>query len=132
MAPRFDAIGMVVKDMAATLTFYRLLGLDIPEEAGSEGHVEAALPGGTRLMFDTEDMVRSFDSNWTPPARPGPIAFAFLCDDPTEVDATFRRLVDAGYESALAPWDAFWGQRYATVHDPDGNAIHLFAGLGDS
>ncbi|MCZ6462364.1 MAG: glyoxalase, partial [Actinobacteria bacterium] len=25
--------------------------------------------------------------------------------------------------------DAFWGQRYATVLDPDGNAIDLFAPL---
>ena len=26
-----------------------------------------------------------------------------------------------------APWDAFWGQRYACVLDPDGNQIDLFA-----
>jgi len=132
MTPRFDAIGMVVKDMAATLAFYRLLGLDIPKEAETEGHVEASLPGGIRLLFDTEEVVRSFISDWTPPARPGPIGFAFLCDDPADVDTTFHRLVDAGYESALAPWDAFWGQRYATVHDPDGNTVDLFAPLGDS
>lgn len=29
------------------------------------------------------------------------------------------------------PSDAFWGQRYATVHDPDGNPIDLFAPLPD-
>ncbi|MFL6036949.1 MAG: glyoxalase, partial [Gaiellaceae bacterium] len=27
------------------------------------------------------------------------------------------------------PFDAFWGQRYATVVDPDGNAVDLFAPL---
>jgi uncharacterized glyoxalase superfamily protein PhnB len=27
------------------------------------------------------------------------------------------------------PWDAFWGQRYAAVGDPDGNLIDLFAPL---
>ena len=27
------------------------------------------------------------------------------------------------------PFDAFWGQRYATVRDPDGNAVDLFAAL---
>ena len=27
------------------------------------------------------------------------------------------------------PFDAFWGQRYATVHDPDGNPVDLFAPL---
>jgi hypothetical protein len=27
------------------------------------------------------------------------------------------------------PWDAFWGMRYATVADPDGNGIDLYANL---
>jgi len=29
----------------------------------------------------------------------------------------------------LSPWDAFWGQRYATDYDPDGNGVGLFAPL---
>jgi uncharacterized glyoxalase superfamily protein PhnB len=29
-----------------------------------------------------------------------------------------------------SPFDAFWGQRYATVLDPDGNTVDLFAPLG--
>jgi uncharacterized glyoxalase superfamily protein PhnB len=28
--------------------------------------------------------------------------------------------------------DAFWGQRYATVLDPDGNSVDLFASLEDA
>jgi hypothetical protein len=28
--------------------------------------------------------------------------------------------------------DAFWGQRYATVLDPDGNPVDLFAPLEDT
>ncbi len=51
----------------------------------------------------------------------------FACDSPDEVDATFHALVSAGYEAHLEPWDAFWGQRYAAVHDPDGNSAELFA-----
>ena len=38
-------------------------------------------------------------------------------------------LVAAGYHGHLEPWDAFWGQRYATVLDPDGNSVDLFAPL---
>lgn len=44
-----DLIGIVVKDMATSLKFYRLLGLEIPAEMDSEGHVEVTLPGGLRL-----------------------------------------------------------------------------------
>jgi uncharacterized glyoxalase superfamily protein PhnB len=78
LSVRFDAIGLIVEDMAAALAFYRLLGLDIPVAADGE---------------------------------------------------TAAKLVAAGYRSHLAPFDAFWGQRYATVFDPDGNPVDLFAPL---
>jgi uncharacterized glyoxalase superfamily protein PhnB len=45
------------------------------------------------------------------------------------VDRIYTDLVNAGYEGHLEPWDAFWGQRYATVRDPDGNGVDLFARL---
>jgi catechol 2,3-dioxygenase-like lactoylglutathione lyase family enzyme len=131
MTPRADAFGIVVADMARALAFYRLLGLDIPAEADGAPHAEVALPGGLRLMFDTEDTVRSFDPSWTAPA-PGSssrMSIAFLCDSPAEVDSVHAALVDAGYESHLEPWDAFWQQRYASVLDPDGNPVDLFAAL---
>ena len=45
------------------------------------------------------------------------------------MDATFRRLIDAGFTGKTEPYDAFWGQRYADVFDPDRNVVHLFAPL---
>jgi uncharacterized glyoxalase superfamily protein PhnB len=128
MTPRFDALGMVVNDMAATLAFYRLLGVDIPADADGEAHVEAVLPGGIRLMWDTVELVRSF-SDWEPPAGGHRISLAFLCERPDVVDSMYATLVAAGHRSHLAPFDAFWGQRYATVLDPDGNPVDLFAAL---
>ena len=111
MTPQLDAIGLVVSDMEASLAFYRLLGLD----PAGEDHVEATLPGGTRVMWDTLEVIRSFDPSWEPPA---------------EVDAAYHRAVEAGHRGSKEPWDAFWGQRYAELHDPDGNAVQLFAALG--
>ena len=128
MTPRFDAIGLVVNDMAATLAFYRLLGLDIAEGLDGESHVEAELPGGTRIMWDTIELIHSF-SEWEPHVGGHRISLAFLCADPGGVDAVYNTLVAAGHRSQLAPFDAFWGQRYATVLDPDGNPVDLFAPL---
>ncbi|MDA8370168.1 MAG: VOC family protein [Nocardiopsaceae bacterium] len=129
MAPVFDLVGLVVTDMGASLAFYRRLGIDIPASADDEPHVEAALPGGLRLAWDTVDTVRSFDPDWAPP-RGGPgISLAFACADPAEVDRVYADLVGAGYIGHKKPWDAFWGQRYAVVADPDGNDIDLFAPL---
>jgi len=127
MSPRFTVIGVVAADMAASLAFYRHLGLDIPAEADAAPHVEVDLGGGLRLAFDTEATIRSFDPDWTPPPAGGRAALAFACDSPAEVDATYAALTGAGYEGHLAPWDAFWGMRYASVHDPDGLGVDLFA-----
>lgn len=129
MKPHLDVIGIVVADMAASLAFYRRLGLDVPAGADTEPHVEATLPGGLRLAWDTEETIRSFHPDWQPPAGSPRIGLAFRCDDPAAVDQAYAELTAAGYESALAPFDAFWGQRYATVHDPDGNGVDLFAPL---
>ncbi|MFE5940068.1 VOC family protein [Streptomyces sp. NPDC056470] len=125
--PRLDVIGLVVSDMAASLAFYRRLGLDIPADAGTAPHVEAALPGGMRIAWDTEEVVASFDPGWTRPEGGDRMGLAFLCDSPGEVDATYESLVAAGYRGHLKPWDAVWGQRYAVVLDPDGCGVSLFA-----
>ncbi|WP_329124564.1 VOC family protein [Streptomyces sp. NBC_01465] len=128
MTPQLDAIGIVTSDMAASLAFYRRLGIDIPADADAQPHVEATLPNGLRLLWDTEETLRSFDAGWQPP-QPGAgrLGLAFLCASPREVDEVYEALVGAGYEGHLKPWDAVWGQRYATVHDPDGGEVSLFA-----
>jgi catechol 2,3-dioxygenase-like lactoylglutathione lyase family enzyme len=129
MAPSLSVVGLVVTDMAAALAFYRRLGLDVPAAADTEPHVEVALPGGLRLAFDTIDTIRGFDPQWAPPKGSAPMSLAFACADPAEVDATYTDLVAAGYAGHKEPWDAFWGQRYATLHDPDGNGVDLYAQL---
>ncbi|MEU8574149.1 VOC family protein [Streptomyces asoensis] len=129
MSPRFDAVGLVVSDMATSVSFYRLLGFAFPEGAAGEPHAEAELPGGLRLLLDTEDTVRSFHPRWRAPSGSGRASLALRCDGPAEVDAVYEELVGAGHRGELKPWDAFWGQRYAVVLDPDGNGVDLFAPL---
>ncbi|MFF4210382.1 VOC family protein [Streptomyces sp. NPDC001796] len=129
MTPRFDVIGLVVSDLAASLAFYRRLGLVFPEGAEELPHVEAELPGGLRFALDPEETVRSFHPGWRPPAGGGRVSLAFRCGSPAEVDGLYEDLVGAGHHGELKPWDAVWGMRYAVVHDPDGNGVDLFADL---
>ena len=122
-----DMVGIVVKDMAAALRFYRMLGLDIPPGAEKEDHVEVNA-NGYRLAWDTVSMIKSFSPDWVEPVGHR-MGLAFLCTSPAEVDELYRAIVAAGYVSRKEPWDAFWGQRYAQVFDPDGNVVDLFAPL---
>jgi uncharacterized glyoxalase superfamily protein PhnB len=115
--------------MAATLAFYRALGLDLAPELDKEPHAEARLRGGIRLMFDSHESLTQLDPEWTPGDPEGGGALAFACDDPADVNSTHAALVAAGYRSHKEPWDAVWGQRYAQVYDPDNRVIDLFASL---
>jgi catechol 2,3-dioxygenase-like lactoylglutathione lyase family enzyme len=132
MTARFDLVGIVVDDMSRSLAFYRLLRCNVSPEADGEPHVEASLPGGLRIAWDTVETIRSFDPGWEPPSGRPRIELAFACDDAADVDATYRSLRAAGHRGHHEPWDAFWGQRYATVLDPDGNTVDLFAPLSAS
>jgi uncharacterized glyoxalase superfamily protein PhnB len=126
--PRLDAFGIVVSDMARSVAFYRRLGLEFPDGAESEDHVEAQLGGGVRYMLDTEDVMRSFDAEWErPDGHVG--GGAFRCETPEEVDRVFAELLEAGGSTHKEPWDAFWGQRYAQLKDPDGTVVDLYAPL---
>ncbi|MDK1474299.1 VOC family protein [Streptomyces sp. 549] len=131
-APRFDLVGMVTKDMPATLAFYRRLGLDIPAEADTAPHAEVTGPGGVRLAWDTVDVIRSMHPGWELPTGEGRMSLAFRCENPSAVDTLYAELLAAGVPGARDPWDAFWGQRYAVVEDPDGNTVDLFAPLPDA
>ena len=121
-----NAVGIVTADMAASVRFYRLLGLDVPDP--SPDHLDTVLPNGIRLMFDTDAVIGSFDADWKR-ATGNQLSLAFECESPAEVDDTYARVVAAGFVGRREPWDAFWGQRYAQLEDPDGVPVDLYAPL---
>src|SRR6266478_5885236 len=119
--PQLNAIGLVVADMGRSIRFYRLLGLDVPETP-DEGHIDTFLPNGVRLMLDSEETIRTFEPDWQRETG-NQMSLAFECASAAEVDETFARAVDAGFHAEREPWDAFWGQRYAQLQDPDGTGV---------
>jgi uncharacterized glyoxalase superfamily protein PhnB len=91
--------------------------------------VSRRVRGGLHLMWDTEELITQIEPDLPTPVRQR-IVLAFRCADPADVDATCERVVDAGFKGKAEPWDAFWGQRFAYLRDPDGNTVALFAPLG--
>src|SRR5207253_7850211 len=108
-----DMVRITVKDIAKSLEFYRLLGMDIPEYTG-EDHFEVITPNGYRIAWDTEAMIQQIDPDWQMP-RGQRIGLAFKCANPAEVDVLYAKVIAAGHGSKSEPWDAVWGQRYAVV-----------------
>jgi catechol 2,3-dioxygenase-like lactoylglutathione lyase family enzyme len=125
--PQLNAIGIVTSDMGRSVRFYRLLGLEVPETP-DEGHVDTFLPNGVRLMLDSEDVLRSFRPDWSRETG-NQVALALECASPAEVDDVYARVTADGFEGEKEPWDAFWGQRYAQLRDPDGVPVDLYAAL---
>ena len=122
------AVGIATKDIAESCRFYRTLGLDVPEPPHGEDHFDITLPNGLRLMWDTEDLMRRLDPEWKRSDGQA-LALAFECRDAADVNETYKRVTEAGFTGKKEPYDAFWGQRYANVVDPDGNVVDLFAQL---
>lgn len=125
---RVDMIGLTTADMGRSLAFYRLLGLDVADPPPARPYVETTLAGGIRLSWNSAELMKQILPDHEAP-RGQRMTLAFLCDGPAAVDALYAAVVAAGHEGIKAPWDAFWGQRYAIVRDPDGNAVDLFAPL---
>jgi catechol 2,3-dioxygenase-like lactoylglutathione lyase family enzyme len=126
VAVRLDVVGIAVKDMAASLRFYRALGIPVPEGQDAEGHVDVEA-SGIRIAWDTVEGLKQVYQDWNDHPVGHRIELAFRCDSVADVDATYARVLALGYRGHRAPWDAFWGQHYAIVEDPDGNLISLFA-----
>src|SRR5262245_18197371 len=128
---KLDAVGIVVTDLAKAVKFYRLLGAPFAEgaEESEDGHAEATLDGGIRLMLDTEEEIGKFDPTWKRAVGPPAGALAFNCDTPKGVDELYSKALSAGGRAHKEPFDAFWGQRYAQLRDADGNGVDLYARL---
>lgn len=122
-----DAIGIVSQDIAKSVRFYGMLGVEL-KEAGGPDHYEGATASGVRIMVDSVELMKQLNPEWQPPTG-NAIILCFKQESPAEVDDLHTRLLQAGYLSVKEPWDAFWGQRYASVKDPDGNQVDLFAAL---
>ena len=123
----FDAIGIASKDLNLSVKFYKLLGVELAECGGSE-HYEGITTGGIRIMMDSVKLLKEINPLFKE-SNGGGITLCFKQSSPKLVDEIHGNILAAGFKEIKAPWDAFWGQRYSSVADPDGNQIDLFADL---
>jgi uncharacterized glyoxalase superfamily protein PhnB len=126
---QLNAFGIICSDIEASLGFYRLLGVPFDDFDADSGHYEAQLGGGVKLMLDSGAVMATFVEGFETPKGNDRISLAVECDSPARVDEMYEKVIAAGAAVVREPFDAFWSQRYATVEDPDGNHVDLYASL---
>ncbi len=119
------AVAVSAVDLARAVAFYELLGFRFPPIESDTEHLEAE--AGVRLMIDAAALLEQLHGE--PPRLDDAAGFALLYDAPAEVDQVADRVAAAGHRVVTPPFDAPWGQRYATVADPDGYRVDLFCPL---
>jgi catechol 2,3-dioxygenase-like lactoylglutathione lyase family enzyme len=129
---KLDGLNLVVRDMEATLAFYRRLGVAIPESslwrtATGVHHVDLELPGGFGLDFDSADLAKGYNAGFEGAGSSGRTLIGFRVPTREAVDQRYHDLASAGYRGLQPPYDAFWGARYAIVEDPDGRQVGIMS-----
>jgi uncharacterized glyoxalase superfamily protein PhnB len=132
--PVLDQVNLVVRDIEASVAFYRRLGLDVPDANADDDiqHVEIAMAGGAHLDLDNVTLAATYDADWRRPQGGSGVVIGFALASRDAVDARYDELTAAGARGVQPPYDAFWGARYAIVADPDGNEVGLMSPVDDA
>jgi len=134
--PTLNQLNIVSSNPAASIDFYRRLGLDIPDErvwrtATGAHHAsagDAATSDGIDLDIDSTTFAQVWNTGWRGCANlAGRVVVGFGVASREDVDRLYREMTAAGHRGLQAPYDAFWGARYAVVEDPDGVAVGLMS-----
>ena len=127
-----NQLNLVVKDKLASIAFYKLLGVQLELSTRADWnkhHASTVLANGFRFELDSESFAEQWNPDWKEGrGRSGGIMF-FGLEKRDDVDRLYNRIVEAGLHSEQIPTDAFWGERYAIVSDPDGNSVGLMSGI---
>ena len=131
----FDQVNIVSCDPAASIAFYRRLGVEIPEarvwrtKTGIH-HVSAqiAAEGAADLDIDSAAFAQLWNTGWRGRSDlAGRVVVGFKLETREAVDAAYAEATGAGHKGLQPPHDAFWGARYAVVEDPEGVAVGLMS-----
>jgi PhnB protein len=81
------------------------------DDKGRTMHVHLYVNGSSVMLSDP------FPEHGHPHVAPQGFNLTLMVDD---IDARFKRAIDAGATAVMPPTDMFWGDRYAQLRDPFG------------
>ena len=123
MELQLSMVVLEVRDLAASIRFYRALGLDIPDPEADRPVVIHRMGSGVSLLLTTR-FAAAYDEHWSRPSGGYQQLLEFFVGEDAAVTEKWLELTGAGYHGRLAPTQTF-GPFAAMVEDPDGNVILL-------
>jgi PhnB protein len=127
---------LTVKGAAAALEFYKKAfgakeNMRMPAEDGKRlMHADITINGGRLLMSDWfEEYQMDGKVDAPSPKHLAPVAVALHYTKPADVDAAYRRALEAGCKNIQEPQDMFWEARFAMLSDPYGHRWMMNAPL---
>jgi len=136
MRPTLSQVNIVSGNVDASIAFYRRLGVDITDSriwrtATGAHHVtaiESRAGEAASLDLDSAAFAQMWNKGWAGRKDlAGRVVVGFSVRSRQEVDRLYGEMTVAGHRGLQAPFDAFWGARYAIVEDPDGIAVGLMS-----
>jgi catechol 2,3-dioxygenase-like lactoylglutathione lyase family enzyme len=125
---KLNAVGVTASNITKSVEFYTLLGFQFSSFKPEDDHVESIPDADSaKLMIDSVKLATELIGE--APTHSNHSGFALEYDIPTEIDEIVSKIEAAGFKIAKEPWDAFWGQRYAVVIDPEGYLVDLYCRL---
>lgn len=113
-----SAITLAVRDMARSVDFYQAkVGLE-PLYGGGGASFTSFRVGKGYL-----NLILESQGGWSPDQAGGRPWWGRVILYVDDVDALYRKLVDAGLNPTTVPQDASWRERYFHINDPDGHEL---------
>jgi len=135
--PILGQLNLVSGDPAASIAFYRRLGVEIADgdiwRTASGTHHVNGQSGEVDFELDSTAFAQVWNQGWRGRGDlKGRVVLGFRVGSREAVDEVYADLTAAGYAGLQPPHDAFWGARYAIVEDPDGIAVGLMSPISSN
>lgn len=123
MELQLSMVVLEVRDLEASIRFYRTLGLEIPDPPAGRPVVVHRMPSGVSLLLTTS-FASVYDPSWFRPSGGYQQLLEFYVGEDSMVESKWRELTSSGYHGRMPPTMTA-GPFAAMVDDPDGNVVLL-------
>jgi len=124
MLQSLNLIGLYVKDVDTSISFYKTLGFELVSNDGSFAEMKLK---GMKLTFTAQETARDKDASFQADAFGEPKGTGmYLNIEVDHIDDYFAQLKESGITPSTEPRNWPWGQREFVVRDPDRYKLVLY------